>query len=439
MREVLIVSPRFPPINAADVHRIRTSLAYYRRFGWEPTVLCVDPATSDGIEDAMLAQALTPDIRVVRIRAWDEAKSRRFGFGQLSYRSLLPLYRAGSRLLHERRYDVVFFSTTVFMSFVLGRLWKRRFGCKIVYDFQDPWYSDPPIYTRETAPGSWWKYRLDQWLARHLERFAMRAADHVIAVSPAYIATLTSRYPWLDSSKFTVLPFGANADDYSFARKQNVKQTIFSTKPHVVRWVYAGRAGSDMTAILDALFQALAALKAQDAKFAAKLKLDFVGTNYASPERARKLVEPTARAYGIEELVREHPERVAYFQTIALYDASDAILLIGSVHADYTPSKLFSCILAKKPILALFHRQSPAVEIARRFPNVFLATFDDNPAEPQFRKRIAEGIAWLRTASFDGAAIDAEIEPWSANALTEAQCAIFDRVSVHTSGPTNIE
>jgi hypothetical protein len=436
MREVLIISPRFPPINAADVHRVRTSLAYYRGFGWEPTVLCVDPATSDGIEDAMLARALAPDIRVVKIRAWDEAKSRRFGFGQLSYRSLLPLYRAGSRLLSERRYDVVFFSTTVFMSFVLGRLWKRRFGCKIVYDFQDPWYSDTSIYTRDTAPGSWWKYRLDQSFARHLERFAMRAADHAIAVSPAYVATLTSRYPWLDSSKFTVLPFGANADDYNFTRKQDIKQTIFSTGPDVVRWVYAGRAGSDMTPILAALFQALAALKAQDAEFAAKLKLDFVGTNYASPERARKLVEPTARAHGIEELIREHPERVAYFQTIALYDASDAILLIGSVHADYTPSKLFSCILSKKPILALFHRQSPAVEIARRFPNVFLATFDDNPAEPQFQKRIAEGIAWLRAANFNAAAIDAEIEPWSAKALTEAQCAIFDRICAHTSGTT---
>ena len=78
MREVLIISPRFPPINAADVHRVRTSLAYYRRFGWEPTVLCVDPATSDGVEDAMLAQALTPDIRVVRIRAWDEADKHLF-------------------------------------------------------------------------------------------------------------------------------------------------------------------------------------------------------------------------------------------------------------------------------------------------------------------------------------------------------------------------
>jgi len=436
MREVLIVSPRFPPINAADVHRVRMSLAYYRQFGWEPTVLCVDPATSDGIEDAMLAQALATDIRVVKIRAWDEAKCRPFGFGQLGYRSLLPLYRAGSRLLREHRYDVVFFSTTVFTSFVLGRLWARRFGCKIAYDFQDPWYSDPPIYTRETAPGSWWKYRLDQSLARYLERFAMRAADHVIAVSPAYIATLTSRYPWLDSSKFTVQPFGANADDYSFMRKQDIKPTGFPVKPHMVRWLYAGRAGSDMTPILAALFQALAALKAQDAEFAAKLQLDFVGTNYASPERTYKLVEPTARAHGVQQLVRERPERVAYFQTIALYDTSDAVLLIGSVHADYMPSKLFSCILSKKPILALFHCQSPAVEIARRFPNIFLATFDDSPAEPQFQKRIAEGIAWLRTANPDAAAIDAEIKPWSAEALTEAQCAIFDRISARTAGRT---
>ena len=434
MREVLIVSPRFPPINAADMHRVRMSLAYYRQFGWEPTVLCIDPATSDGIEDAMLAQALAPDIRVVKIRAWAEAKCRRFGFGQLGYRSLLPLYRAGSRLFREHRYDVVFFSTTVFMSFVLGRLWRRRFGCKIVYDFQDPWYSDPPIYTRETAPGGWWKYRLDQSLARHLERFAMRAADHVIAVSPAYIATLTSRYPWLDSSKFTVQPFGANADDYSFMRKQNIKPTGFPAKPHVVRWLYAGRAGSDMTPILAALFGALAALKAQDAEFAAKLQLDFVGTNYASPERTYKLVEPTARAQGVQEMVRERPERLAYFQTLALYDTSDAVLLIGSVHADYMPSKLFSCILAKKPILALLHHLSPAVEIARRFPNIFLATFDDDPAEPQFQKRIAEGIAWLRAAIPDTAAIDAEIKPWSAEALTEAQCAIFDRISARTAG-----
>ena len=36
MRRVLIVSPSFPPISAADLHRVRMSLPYYREFGWEP-------------------------------------------------------------------------------------------------------------------------------------------------------------------------------------------------------------------------------------------------------------------------------------------------------------------------------------------------------------------------------------------------------------------
>src|SRR5580704_15601074 len=132
MRKVLIVSPRFPPTNAADLHRVRVSLVHYRRFGWEPTILCIDPATSDCPEDPMLAQTLPPDIRVESVSAWEEAKCRRFGFGGLGYRSLVPLYFAGCRLLQESTYDVVFFSTTVFTSFLLGRLWKRRFSCKIV-------------------------------------------------------------------------------------------------------------------------------------------------------------------------------------------------------------------------------------------------------------------------------------------------------------------
>ena len=119
MRKVLIVSPRFPPTNTADLHRIRVSLAHYRAHGWEPTVLCVDPATADGIDDPQLAQALPEQRRIVQVSAWSEAICRCFRFGQLSYRSLVPLYRAGSKLLQREPHDVVFFSTTVFMRELL--------------------------------------------------------------------------------------------------------------------------------------------------------------------------------------------------------------------------------------------------------------------------------------------------------------------------------
>jgi Glycosyl transferase 4-like domain len=431
MRKILIVSPRFPPTNAADLHRVRVSLAHYREFGWEPTILCVDAKTSDCAEDTLLGQSVAADIAVVRVAAWDEAKCRRFGFGTLGYRSLLPLYFAGRRLLRQTRYDVVFFSTTVFTSFVLGRLWKRRFGCKIVFDFQDPWYSDATLYSRDDAPGGWWKYRLDQIMARHLEAFALQAADHIVTVSDGYVAALTRRYPWLGRSKFTVVPFAASASDYDFAAEHGVEQAIFTPDSEHVHWISAGRAGPDMAPIITVLFEAVAALRARDPEFTAKLRLDFVGTNYAPPNRSYKLVEPLAERCGVTELMSEHSVRVPYFEAVSLYRTSDAILLLGSVHSDYTLSKLFLCILAKKPILALFHRRSTATEIAAQFPNVFLATFDESPSEPQFLNDVVAGIEWLRAPKFDPAAIDARIEPWSAAALTRAQCAVFDRVAQH--------
>jgi len=429
MPKILIVSPRFPPTNAADLHRVRQSLPYYARHGWNATVLCVDTATADGVRDPMLERSLPQGVPIVRVKAWREATCRRFGFGELSYRSLLPLHRAGRRLLRREAYDVVFFSTTAFMTFVLGRLWKRRYGCRIVYDFQDPWYTDELAYTPETAPGRWWKYRLGRWLARHLERFALGAADHIVSVSPAYVEQLSRRYPRLDRTMFTVLPFGAAADDYDLARGDAAELAPSPSDRGVTRWISVGRAGPDMDPVLRALFEALAQAKAGDPALAARLRLSFVGTNYAPPERSWKLVEPLAAACEVGDLVEESPHRIPYFDAISLYAASDAILLIGSTDADYTASKLLTCVLSNKPVLTLFHRRSLVAEIAPRFPNVFLASFDETPAEPGFRARIAEGIAWLRAApSFDAAAIAAEMKCWSAETLTGRQCAVFDRL-----------
>jgi hypothetical protein len=428
MRKVLIVSPRFPPTNAADLHRVRVSLAHYRRFGWEPTVLCVDPASSDCPVDPALGASLPDDIAITRVQAWSEKTCRYFGFGQLGYRSLLPLYRAGCELLARERHDVVFFSTTVFLSFALGPRWKRRFGCAIVYDFHDPWYS-ARTHTRDTVPGSWWKYRLDQGLARYLERFAMASADHIVSVSEGYVQSLSRRYAELDNSKFTVLPFAAADADYDFVRDHAIRQTVFRPDSRTVRWVYAGAVAPDMKPILEVLFQGLARLREDDPAFAARLRLHFVGTNYASAARTYKLVEPLARLHGVQDLVEEVSERLPFFQTMALYQASDAVLLVGSVHSDYTASKLLPCVLARKPVLALFHGHSLVSRIAKQFSNIFLATFEENPSERPFHVQVAKGIEWLRAPKFDTAAISDQLRPWSAEELTRSQCAIFDRVA----------
>lgn len=433
LRRLLIVSPRFPPTNAADIHRVRTSLAHYRSFGWEPTVLAVDPATADCIDDPALAEALPTDIPVRRVRAWSEAQCRRFGFGQLAYRSLLPLYRAGCDMLRSGRYDVVLFSTTVFLCFVLGPLWKRRYRCAIVFDFHDIWYRGP--LPRAAVPGDPVKYRIDQWLAKRLERFALRSASHVFAVSEFYVATLSRRCPWLSSSQFTVLPFGAEASDYAFVCDRGIRQTVFQPNRGDRRWVCAGAIAPAMVPVVAALCRGLARWRDAHPRESASLRLTFVGTDYAPAARNFKRVEPIARECGVGDLVEEFPGRIPYFEALAFNLAGDAILLIGSVEADYTASKLLTVALSKKPILALFHRGSLVSRIAARLPNVFLATFDESPAEPGFQARITDGIEWLLAADFDAAAIEARVEPWSAMEMTRRQCLVFDRVAADAVAP----
>jgi len=434
-RKILIVSPRFPPKNGADLHRVRMSLRYYHHFGWDPTVLCLTPQSSDGVDDFELAASLPKDIRVVRVEAWSEKKCRRFGFGHLDYRCLVPLYLSGSKLLIHERYDLVFFSTTAFLTFLLGPIWKRRFGCKVVYDFQDPWRQAAKLsYTRATVPGKWWKYRLGQMVARRLEPFALKSADHIISVSPGYVKALSANYSWLSSSKFTVIPFGAEKADFDFVRERNIRQKIFVSDKGTTRWVCVGRAGPDMNPILNVLFGQLAALKSIDPVFASSLKVYFVGTNYSPAERTVKVVEALASQHGLANMVEEYSERIPYHEALSIYIESDAVLLIGTNSADYTASKLFNCVLSRKPVLALFHKDSLVSVIAAGFSNVFLAKFRFTPDEVLFSAAVAKGVGWLRDVKrdrdiqFDNAKIDRELEPWSASELTRIQCSIFDSV-----------
>jgi hypothetical protein len=430
MRYVLIVSPNFPPADTADSHRVRLSLPYYRAFGWEPTVLCVDPAFSEAPQDSQLLASLPGDLAVCRVPAWPLHRCRRLGFGQLSYRSLLPLYRAGCELLRRRRCDVVFFSTTVFLALTLGPLWRRRFGCRIVYDFHDPWYDGLPPYDRENAPGGWRKYRADRYFARHAERFAMTAPDHVIAVSEGIIEGLRRRYPRLSQDHCSVVPFPSSPCDYDPARLSKAGNRELAAPDGKRHWVYAGAYTPAMTPVLDALFGVLKELRRQRPGALAGLRLHFVGTSYAPAEQAQARVMPLALAQGVADLVEETPHRIPYTDALSLYSRSDAILLIGSVDPAYTASKLLTCVLAKKPTLALFHRKSLVSNIAAGFPNVFLAAFGATPDEPGFRDRVAAGLAWLLTSpAVDPAAVDTGLAPWSAQALTERQCRVFDQVA----------
>ena len=443
-RRVLIVSPHFPPTNAPDHQRIRVALPYLHEFGWSAEVLAVQADQVPHPIDFKLAAALPPDLAVTRTPALPCKYTNWVGLGNVGWRCLPYFQRQGDRLLQSQTFDLVFFSTTIFPVMTLGRRWQERFGLPYVLDFQDPWRSDyhiqqarsPQIQGKPTTahqtshpPGGWIKYGITQLLARVCEPQAMKTVNQVISVSPTYPEVLQQRYPWLHPEQFTVLPFGAPDHDFAQLPLLKVRQSIFDPQDGKRHWVYVGRGGADMATALRILLGGLQQARQQSPERWQQVHLHFVGTSYAPESLAVKTVEAIAQEYGVADLVTEHTSRIPYFEAQQLLVDSDGILMIGSDDSSYTASKLYPCILAQKPILAIFHQHSSVVEIMHQCQAGQVVTFNDNTAPAAHWSKMATCLDTLLASPRDippATQWDA-FQPYTAKEMTRQLCAVFNQ------------
>jgi len=354
MRRLLIVSPHFPPVAAPDLQRVRMSLAHYREYGWDPVVLAVEPAGVAAPLEADLLGTFPDDIDVHRCRAWP----RRFGFGTLGLRALRPLQLAGDRLLAARRFDLVFFSTTQFVTLRLGPRWRRRFGVPYVVDIQDPWRTG--AYERPGAPRppGGWKYQFARLLAWRLEERCFRDAAGFMSVSPRYLADLGARYAWFAGRPQATIPFGVAPADLAVARRLPLPPELPPRAAGEVRLVYTGAAGPILPGAVNVLFAALRRFREQYPAQADRLRLLFLGTHYLPAGLARPALAALAAREGVADLVFELPHRLGHLQSLRCLLEADALLLLGSSDPAYSPSKLYPYYQSGKPILGLVYAGS---------------------------------------------------------------------------------
>ena len=427
---VLIVSPHFPPINAPDHQRIRMSLHYLQEFGWRATVLAVRPHYVEGARDPLLEKTVPTDIEVVRTAALPFRWTRKVGLGSLALRALLFLWLAGNRLLQSGTFDLVYFSTTMFPVMILGPIWRRRFGIRYVTDFQDPWLDDYYERAGLRPPGGRVKHGFARWIARWLEPQVMKDVSEVISVSPVYVETLLTRYPFMRREQFTVLPFGAPERDFEMLPSLEVRQTVFDRTDDKQHWVYVGVAGPIMAVSLRLLFSGLRTAREAEPKKWRDVRLHFVGTSYAPAGHGAKSVEPIAAECGVADLVEERVERIPYFEALQTLTESDALLVIGSDSPSYSASKLYPYMLTQKPLLAVVHEQSPAVEILRACGSGIIVTFQPGLLDDRVASEMQNALARLRQQSTDHTPLSidwGELEQHTAREMTRRQCVVFDR------------
>ncbi len=423
MKSVLIVSPCFPPINSADMHRVRQSLPYFREFGWEPVVLTVDAQFVEGVRDDLLLDTVPEDIRVIRVPALPVSWTRKVGLGNLALRAFPYLYREGARILQRGGIDLVYFSTTTFPSPMIGRLWKQKFGVPFVVDIQDMWVTD---YYRNNpqspAPRKFW---LADRLHRATEPWTMNRVDGLIAVSEKYILTLCDRYPALRNRPALTLPFAAAEQDMAVARRVPIENRFFKANDGSIHGVYVGRGGADMAAALRTAFRALCLGLDRAPEVFGKVHLHFIGTDYAPAHLAKKTIEPVAREFQLGERVHEWPGRIPYFEAMRLLLDADFLLVPGSDDPNYTASKIYPYILAEKPLLGIFHPSSSVCDILRKTRAGLDFPIDGAPGQlyDSWKKL-------LITRSVRPETDWKAFEPYLAREMTRKQCDMFERVTV---------
>lgn len=432
MKKVLIVSPHFPPVNAADMQRTRLSLPYLRDLGWEPTVLAVSPESVEGaVIDEVLLRTYPENTRVIRVKGLSSRYTRWLGIGSLWWRCGRALRAAGDELLEQEKFDLVFFSTTQFDAFTLGPRWRRRFGTPYVLDYQDPWIND---YYRETGtrpPGGPLKFWLSQFNARRREPAVLKAASGVIAVSTAYGPNLQARYPWFAADSVRTIPFGTSLLDLEIARQHQPARSLVPFGDGCIHHVYAGRCGPDMTIAMTAFFRAFKRyLKSHPAE-ASRHRFHFIGTDYAPPPLGRYWALPVAEREQITSYVSEHCYRVPYFDALYYLTRADALVVVGSNDPTYSASKIFPYLLAARPLIVITHEQGQIATLLRNqgllgfYPFTNTSNVDELAEEIHIQWFVDEGYRKIPSAP------DNVLGAHSALAMTTALVTVFD-TAVHS-------
>ena len=401
---------------------MRLALPYFEENGWTAEVLAVKPEFVEAINEPELLETLPPESRIHRVCAFPQKLTRMLGFGSLALRAGWHLRREGERLLGAGGYDAVYFSSTVFSTFRLGPIWKKKYGIPYFVDFQDPWWSNYYKDRPQRPPGGWLKYGLTQRSARKNEGEVVREAAGVTCVSGAYSEMLKKRYPEVSEEKFLELPFGGSERDAELAGLRREERGLREGGKEV--WRYIGRGGTDMAAALRIFGEALT--QAEPKRF----RLELMGTGYAGGAQAERTMVPVLEKYLGKGLVTESPQRIGYLESIRKLKEADRLILFGSDDPGYTASKLYNYILAKRPLLVICREESSVARIVRETRSAELITFGEQEIKMKIKikKEWEEAMGrWLAMDPAKEPETDWKaFEPYTAKKMTEKLCRFFD-------------
>lgn len=421
MKRLALVTGHFPPSNLVGAQRARLWSRYLPEFGWQPIIVTGDPARYEERPDPDLERLVAPGLEVIRVPTMSTRPVRLVG--DIGVRAFRGCHRVLADLAARREIDFVLITIPSNFLAPVGRLIQRRYGVPFGIDYQDPWINRWPGVDVPFSR-AWGSYRL----ASLLEPWAVRGASLITGMAPGYVAGMLERNPDVARSAVVAcMPMGIAPEDYSLVRSLDRAPFLFHPGDGRFHMIYAGALLPAGIAVLESFLAGLSALKARMPDVAARLRVHFVGTGSSPDDPAGHQVLPRAQRMGVGDIVEEHPQRIGYVDALNHLGRSDAVLVLGSTEAHYTPSKVFQAMLSRRPVFAMLHRDSTAVDMVRskHAGTVLTLTQEALPAASD----VADGLqSFMDDKSYDAEAVDrAAFDAYSARESTRALAAALDQ------------
>ena len=412
MKNILIISPHYPPSNLAAVHRSRLFAKHLPAFGWNPIILTVHEEFYEEALDWNLHKLIPAGQQIEKVSAFKVGKPRLVG--DIGLRAYFQMRSRALELIRTEKIDFVYIPIPSFYMALLGPYLFKRTGIPYGIDYIDPWV--------HVFPGSnkiFSRHWFSTQLAKLLEPIAVKHAALITGVSEGYYKAVLDRNPHLKIKAITAsMPYGGEESDHDFVCKSLLSNShegdilISAKKNNTFRLVYAGAMLPKAYKALNEIFKVIKSLESF-IDFP-KFEFHFIGT--------LGTIEPIAQKFGLwGESVFEHSDRIPYLDVLRNLEASDGVFILGSTEPHYTPSKVYQGVLSKKPILAVLHMESTAVKVLKESNAGHCVLMngenDLDTLGERFAKQLNDYVLWA--IEFDPKSVNKKIfDQYSAKAIT---------------------
>lgn len=354
MKKILVLYPHFPPSNLAGVHRPRLFAQHLPSFGWEPIMLTVNEKYYEETPDWNLVKLLPANLRIEKVKALPITKPRLLG--DIGLRAFFPLYKKAKQIIESETIDFLYIPIPSFYCALLGRWLHASTGIKYGIDYIDPWV--------HYFPGSekiFSRHWLSTRLAMFLEPIAVKKVSLITGVAEGYYQPVLERNAHLKTEAITgAMPYGGELTDHRLLQQLRISPYLFKKEMGKIQLVYAGAMLPKAYGLLERVFEVIA----NEKDIFKDVVFQFIGTGKRANDAEGYNVRPLAQKYGLwESNVFEYPKRIPYMDVLVHLGIADGIFILGSTEPHYTPSKTYQGVLSEKPILAVLHQQSTAVEM----------------------------------------------------------------------------